>query len=106
MQNHTGSTDLEETVFFTSELEGSHVYLVSGYMTVTGTGDGVDVHIFRNGQNIQTIGGEQGDYIFAAEEAILSQGDELSFSVDVTGTFAWSLELRLVRMLDELAPLE
>jgi hypothetical protein len=106
MQNHTGTSSLSETVFFTPEVEGTHVYQVSGYLTVTGTGDGVNFNFKRNGTSLGGASGEQGDYTFFSTNVILSSGDELSLTVGVTGTFSWQLQLRLIRILDELAPLE
>lgn len=105
MQNYSGSSNLSTTVFFTAEVEGSHVYQVSAFATATGSGDGVTVNILRNGHVLGGPGGEPGDYIFDSLNVLLTNGDELSFNVDVDGSVSWQLQLRLVRILDELNPL-
>lgn len=109
MQNYLGSSNKSETVFFTAETQGTHVYQISGYLTVTGTGDDVTVRLFRNGNSNGlgwNLSGEQGEYLFSYIDVVLTDGDELSFDVNVDGAFSWDLQLRLVRILDELASLE
>lgn len=106
MQNYSSSSNLSNAVFFTASPGDTSVYLVSGHLSATGSGDGVNFAIKRNGQNLLGTGGDSGDYIFSALNTVLSEGDELSVLVNVDGSFSCSLDLRLVKLSDELAPLE
>jgi hypothetical protein len=106
MQNYSGSSNLSPTVFFTAPPGDASVYMVSVYLTVTGTGDDVTASILKNGHGVFGLGAEQDDDAFQSYNVLLSENDELKVSVSVNGTFSWSLQLRLVKILDELAPLE
>jgi hypothetical protein len=107
MQQYSGSSNQSSTVFFTAPPGDASVYQVHLQLTMTGTGDDTQVRVFKNvSTEISHVGGEQGDYITDTVHVLLSADDELSFTVVVDGTFSWVLQLRLVKVLDELAPLE
>lgn len=110
MQTHNGSLSLGQTTFFTHPPIDDSVYQISMYLTVSGSGDGVTVNLFKNGTiGYGQVSGQNSTPNVHSDRTfhiLLSEYDELSFSVQVDGTFTWSLELRLVRILDELTPLE
>ena len=105
MINYSGSSPLSQTTFFTAQITGAHVYSVFATLSASGTnGKNVSVLIRRNGQRIiSSFGIEVGDQPDTEEfSAELTDGDTLSVQVTSESGVSWNLNLRLVRILDEL----
>lgn len=105
MVNYSQSTSLSQTTFFTAQVTGAHVYEVYATLSASGTGgNNADVTIRRNGQRVvSSFGIEVGDQPETVSGvAELTNGDTLTVQVNSESGVSWNLNLRLVRILDEL----